>query len=93
MKAPGYVLLKLRYDGLASNCAFNFNLCRYSMASASLAAALFAVVPSISPAGSSWRAYVACACVFNALSVGGWNALDMYSAEAGAYTRSFLSST
>jgi hypothetical protein len=30
VKAPGSVLLKLRYDGSVSNFAFNFNLCRYT---------------------------------------------------------------
>ena len=30
LKAPGYVLLKLRYDGPLSNFGFNVNLRRYS---------------------------------------------------------------
>ena len=29
-----------------------------------------------------WYAFVICACLFNALSVGGWNALDLLSAES-----------
>jgi len=29
-----------------------------------------------------WFAFVLCACLFNALSVGGWNALDLLSAES-----------
>lgn len=29
LKAPGSLLLKLRYDGLLSNCNFHFNLHRY----------------------------------------------------------------
>jgi hypothetical protein len=33
LKAPGSVLLKLRYDGPLSDFAFNFNLSRYDMAS------------------------------------------------------------
>jgi MFS family permease len=49
-------------------------------ATASLAAAAFAVVGGGGVSG--WGGYVACACVFNALSVGGWNALDLWSAEA-----------
>ena len=34
LKAPGSMLLKLRCDGPLSNVAFNFNLRRYSLASA-----------------------------------------------------------
>jgi hypothetical protein len=67
------------------------------MAAAAVAAGLFAAAPAMAAAaagggsssggdGSSstslWRIYVACACIFNALSVGGWNALDLYCAEA-----------
>jgi len=66
------------------------------MAAAAVAAGLFALAPSIAAAAgrggggddesrdaaSLWRVYVACACIFNALSVGGWNALDLYCAEA-----------
>lgn len=68
------------------------------MAAAALAAGLFAAAPSMAAAAAAaggrgggddaasdaslWRVYVACACVFNALSVGGWNALDLYCAEA-----------
>ena len=33
LKAPGYMLLKLRYDGPLSEFAFKFNLRRYTMAS------------------------------------------------------------
>ena len=35
LKAPGTKRLKLKYDKLHSNVAFNFNLCRYTMVSAS----------------------------------------------------------
>jgi hypothetical protein len=31
LNAPGSTLLKLEYDGPLSNCASNFNLCRYSL--------------------------------------------------------------
>jgi len=33
LKAPGYILLKLRYDEQLSNFGFNFNLRRYSKTS------------------------------------------------------------
>ena len=46
------------------------------MAAAAVAAAVAAAAPAA--AGSP----VAAACAFNALSVGGWNALDAYSAES-----------
>ena len=59
------------------------------MAAAALAAGFFAIVPSIamnsgtsSNSAFTWKIYVACACIFNALSVGGWNALDLYCSEA-----------
>ena len=45
------------------------------MAAAAVAAAAFAAAPGA-------NAPVAAACAFNALSVGGWNALDAYSAES-----------
>jgi hypothetical protein len=32
LKAPGTILIKLRYNGLLSKFAFNFNLRRYNMA-------------------------------------------------------------
>jgi len=33
LKAPGSMLLRLKYDGLLSNFAFKFNLRRYSVVS------------------------------------------------------------
>jgi MFS family permease len=58
------------------------------MGLAAIAAAAFAAgvsfmrhTSSTSP-DAARRLYVASACVFNALSVGGWNSLDLYTSEA-----------
>ena len=37
LKAPGTKRLKLEYDKLLSNVAFNFNLCRYAKGIGSMA--------------------------------------------------------
>lgn len=58
------------------------------MGLAAIAAAAFAAGVSFMRHSSSTspdaarRLYVASACVFNALSVGGWNSLDLYTSEA-----------
>ena len=63
----------------------------WCMASAAAAASVFALAVSWSTGGASGggvsraaagRLYVASACAFNALSVGGWNALDLFTSEA-----------
>ena len=59
----------------------------WCMASAAIAIAVFALAVSWAAGGGVSRAaagrlYVASACAFNALSVGGWNALDLFTSEA-----------
>ena len=78
--APGNVASAYSVDAVGRVRTLLFGTCG-ACASALAFAVLAATVGDIDEE-KKWVAFVLCACTFNALSVGGWNALDLLSAES-----------
>jgi len=84
LKAPGSMLLKLRYDGPLSKCAFDFNFRQYTAASLgavldstwAVACVLWGAAFTVPPAWEARRDSVAGAARWASAEVGGrWRAL------------------
>eukprot|EP00898_Chlorokybus_atmophyticus_P007919 jgi/Chlat1/8128/Chrsp75S07560 len=53
---------------------------RWTLAGCMMAGGVSAILFAAAPSGQVWS--VAAGCLFNGVSIGGWNALDLYSAES-----------
>jgi len=83
LKAPGTKRLKLKYDQLLSNLAFNFNLRRY----------IKGLELSVDEALAVWRSQFSYGRMADFMREHTYHVRHTYGLEAGAYTRPLSSST